>query len=127
MKSTVQAQSSNEIPRVAALVARFEVIARETMCDLPVNNPGLAVEAVDFRPFGRGWVGVLITPWFMNLVYLPQDPLPMDLAAIGRKVKLALPAGERELIQGGDAAVGAFLSLSLHSPMFAFKTPEATR
>jgi len=127
MKTRTQAQAPHEIPRVTALVARFETIASETMRDLPLYNPALVVEAVGFHPFGGGWAGVLITPWFMNLVYLPRDLVPLDLALIGRKVKLALPAGEREWIRSGDTAVGAFLSLSLRSPMFGLETQEAAR
>ena len=51
----------------------------------------------------------------------------MDMAQIGRKVKSALPCGERELMQGGDEVIGAYQSLSLHSPMFAFKTQGKAR
>ena len=40
---------------------------------------------------------------------------------------LSAPAGERELMQGGDEVIGAYESLSLHSPMFAFKSQEAAR
>ena len=30
-------------------------------------NPALAVEAVGFRPWEDHWLGVMVTPWFMNL------------------------------------------------------------
>lgn len=118
---------SSPIPRIAALEARFRHIGEMTMRDLPLYNPSLVVEAVGFGVHEDGWIGILITPWFMNLIRLPQAPAPMQMAAIGRKVKVALPSGERELMQGGDEVIGAYQSLSLHSPMFAFETREAAR
>lgn len=109
-------------PRIRELVERFREIGETTMRDLPLFNPELEVEALGFRLLDDQWVGVLITPWFMNLVRLPAQPVPMDMPRIGRKVTAALPCGERDLIQGGDEVIGSYESLSLHSPMFAFKT-----
>jgi len=116
-----------EPPRVAELVERFRAIGESAMRDLPLYNPALEVEAIGFRPFGQGWIGVLITPWFMNLIRLPEPRANMDLTHVGRKIKLSLPSGERDLMQGGDAVIGAYEALSLHSPMFAFTNPEAAR
>lgn len=118
---------STSIPRVADLVERFRVIGETSMRDLPFYNPELAVEAVGFRSFQDRWIGVLVTPWFMNLVRLPEQPEPMDMTRIGGKVEVLLPSGERQLMQGGDELIGAYESLSLHSPMFAFKAQEAAR
>ncbi len=116
-----------ESPRIRELVERFREIGETAMRDLPLYNPELEVEALGFQALDDQWVGVLITPWFMNLVRLPTQSAPMDMAQIGRKVKSALPCGERELMQGGDEVIGAYQSLSLHSPMFAFKTQGKAR
>ena len=117
-----------ELPhRIAELVERFRTIGETAMRELPICNRDLEVEAVGFRPIEEHWVGVLITPWFMNLLRLPQAPAPMETASLGRKLKVTLPSGERELIQGGDEVIGAYQSLSLHSPMFPFGTQEAAR
>jgi [NiFe] hydrogenase assembly HybE family chaperone len=115
------------IPRVTAMVERFRTIGKAAMRDLPLYHADLAVEAVGFRLLDGHWVGVLITPWFMNLIRLPQRPEPMDMARIGRTVRVALPCGERELVRGGDESIGGYESLSLHSPMLAFPGQEAAR
>jgi [NiFe] hydrogenase assembly HybE family chaperone len=125
MSDRLQASSAN--PRVEQLVARFREIGDTAMRDLPLYNANLEVEAVGFRPFDGGWLGVLITPWFMNFVRLPQEPVPIDLTRVGHKVKAFLPSGERELMLGGDEVIGTYVSLSLQSPMSAFKTQEAAR
>lgn len=126
-------------PRVAALVARFETIGREVMRELPIYNPALEVEAIGFRAFdvpaadgdaagagGGSWLGVLITPWFMNAILLPEQPRPIDWSRVGRSVEVALPAGPRAMMIGAEEAIGAYLMLSLHSPMDQFKhQPQA--
>ena len=35
---------------------------RERMHDVPILNPALNVEAVDFQRWQRHWLGVLVTP-----------------------------------------------------------------
>jgi len=107
-------------PRVTALEERFREIG-ETMSDMPFYNPKVAVEAWGFRPFGeRELIGVLITPWFMNLVLLPVDIKPVDPNSYGKATKRALPGGERLFLYGGDDAVGVLWAVSLHSPMDIF-------
>ena len=46
---------------------------------LPIYNPTLAVEAVGFREHEGRQVGVIVTPWFMNLTVLPIGGGPQDL------------------------------------------------
>jgi len=113
--------------RIQELVGRFREIGETSMRDLPLYNPDLEVEAVGFRTFEGQWVGVLITPWFMNLMRLPKIAAPMDMAHIGSKVVTMLPSGEHALTRGGDEVIGTYESLSLHSPMSAFKAQEAAR
>jgi [NiFe] hydrogenase assembly HybE family chaperone len=113
-------------PRVAALAARFAEIDA-TMRDLPLYNRALEVEAWGFAPFGAdGLLGVLITPWFMNLTLLPVDPEPIAANRYGRAESVALPAGPRSFLYNGDPAVGAFRAASLHSPLDQFLSmPQA--
>lgn len=125
-------------PRVAALVARFETIGREVMRELPIYNPALEVEAIGFRAFREGgprdepgsgtegWLGVLVTPWFMNAILLPERPEPIDWSRVGQSVEVALPAGPRAMMIGAEEVIGSYLMLSLHSPMDQFKhQPQA--
>jgi len=57
--------------KVADLVTRYQAIYRERMRDLPIVNSRLAVEAVGFEQWEDKDLGILITPWFMNLVLFP--------------------------------------------------------
>jgi len=125
MKKTLDLPT--EFPRVTDLVERFRTIGETVMRDLPFYNPDLETEAIGFRPFDGRWMGILITPWFMNLMRLSEQTEPMDMTCIGHKVKVLLPSGERKLMRGGDERIGAYESLSLHSPMLGFKTREAAR
>ena len=54
------------------MARRFERIGAEQMRDLPIYNHAIDVEAIGFHPWGPGFIGVLITPWFMNLMLLPS-------------------------------------------------------
>lgn len=135
--------------RVAVLQAVFTEIAETRMAGLPVCNPRLQVEALGFEPVrqadlrasglagpeaahdGGHWLpplclGVLVTPWFMNLVCLPllrDDRCP--------------PAGQARLLHIGGHALsfltshepelGSFGCCSLFSPMQDFASAAAAR
>ena len=114
-------------PRVQALIEQFRRVDA-AMRDLPLYNPIVAIEAVGFRRFGDdALVGVVLTPWFMNLTILPIEPAPMDMAAIGRSVVVELPAGQRTFVVGGDEAIGLYKAHSLHSPVLTFTLPGQAR
>src|SRR5664280_408114 len=73
-------------PRLQALIELFQRVDAG-MRGMPFYNEKIAIEAIGFRPFGEGEVlGVVLTPWFMNMIKLPIDPVPMEMAKIGRIV-----------------------------------------
>jgi [NiFe] hydrogenase assembly HybE family chaperone len=118
---------ADDHPRVQALIERFRLIDA-AMRDLPLYNPQVAIEAVGFRRFGDdALVGVVLTPWFMNLTILPIEPAPMDMAGIGRSVVVELLAGQRTFVTGGDEAIGLYKAHSLHSPVLTFTLPGQAR
>jgi [NiFe] hydrogenase assembly HybE family chaperone len=118
----MRAASAERSPRVVALEARFREID-ETMRGLPIHNAGLDVGAIDFHPFASdAWVGVLLTPWFMNVIILPQAPTEVALAEIGSKVTVELPGGKVAFVVGGDNVIGRYLMHSLVSPVLGFAT-----
>ena len=114
-------------PLVDDLVARFREIGETQMRDLPLYNDKLDVEAVGFEPIGEQWIGVLITPWFMNVMLLPREPVAVDMNAMGRPSHETLPSGETTFIWGGDEVTGMYKALSLHSPMETFKVQGQAR
>lgn len=110
-------------PRVQALIELFQRIDAG-MRDLPIYNDKIAIEATGFRPFGDGeLLGVVLTPWFMNMITLPIEPVPMNMAEIGRTVSIELPAGKRAFVVGGDGTIGLYKAHSLHSPVLNFTLP----
>ena len=107
-------------PRLAAL---WQAIAPR-MADLPVYNPRLTVQTTEFRRHGAWTVGVAVTPWFMNVVAIPDDPAAVPLP--GGSVAIALPGGEIEAIVSDLDGFGRIASASLFSPMEAFDDPAVT-
>ena len=107
------------------MAATFAAIERERMADVPILNPAIDVEAVGFREWQDAALGVLITPWFMNLVLLPlardgDDARPLGDSEIGDSESVALPCGEIDFLHGYEEGIGAYRMCSLFSPMFDF-------
>ena len=114
-------------PRVLALIEVFQRIDAG-MRDLPIYNDKIAIEAIGFRRFDDAeFLGVVLTPWFMNMITLPIEPAPKKMAEIGRTVRVMLPAGERTFVVGGDEMIGLFRAHSLHSPVLNFRLPGQAR
>ncbi|NBZ88266.1 [NiFe]-hydrogenase assembly chaperone HybE [Stagnihabitans tardus] len=104
-----------------ALVADFTEIFHAKMRDLPMVNQALHVQAVGFRrheaPELPGTLGVLIAPWFMNLVLIPDQPLALKP---GEKLTLTFPSGAYEFIFNTREQTGDYLACALFSPMGDF-------
>ena len=101
----------------------FGRIQRERMQDLPLLHDGLGVEAVGFRRSGAARVGVLITPWAMNLLRLPDE----DPIAVGVVNTRELPRGPVDFIGAHEEAIGPYETCSLFSPMHRFEDQAAAR
>jgi [NiFe] hydrogenase assembly HybE family chaperone len=108
----------------ARLEAAFAAVS-ERMRGLPVVNPALRVQAVAFAPWQAHWLGVLVTPWSINLMLLPRDPAQWRPAVPGAKTRLAFPAGTYDFIDATEPAVGEYRLCSLFSPAFEFEDHES--
>ena len=108
------------------LVAAFEAAAAR-MRGLPIVNPALAVEAVGFAPWEGHWLGVMVTPWFINLALLPREPAKWQPLPQGTKRKYAFPAGVYEFIGADDPAIGEYQLCSLFSPVLEFENQDTAR
>lgn len=113
--------------RIAELVAHFQDIDSTRIKGLPIYNPRIEVEAVGFRPFGEGWIGALITPWFMVAMILPWERGTVDEDEIGAKCLVMLPSGACEFSRGGDHVVGAYRTRSIRSAMTEVVSQNAAR
>jgi len=142
--------------RLAALEAHLEAafrdIAATRMAGVPVLNPRLQVRALGFEPCAdeAGMsLGVLLTPWFMNLLRWPlaeqgaeaegaEGAKGAEGPGVGSAGALSVPllrpghTGEREI--GGQRltftgaelpGLGCFEQCSLFSPMFEFADQAA--
>lgn len=105
------------------LEACFEEIASTRMEGVPILNHALSVQAVGGRDWSDGWLCVLITPWFMNLMFLPGSGGEL-VAATGTKRNFAFPAGQFEFIAGHEDAIGHYWMCSLFSPVLELPDQE---
>lgn len=106
----------------------FGEIARTRMAGLPICNPALQVEAVAFRQLAdRHWVGVMITPWAINLLRLSGDAETWPCLPSGSKHTWRFTTGDYEFIAAEEAELGSFHLCSLFSPASEFRSHEAAR
>ena len=109
------------------LEALFKEIEATRMDGVPILNKALSVAAFGFAPWQDYHLGVLLTPWFMNLMLLPLDgeKYAENPPQVGDKQMINLPAGRVEFIVGHEESLGYSLSCSLFSPMFEFQDQQA--
>ncbi len=97
----------------------FEQIHQTRMQDMPMVNPVLQVAVTPFEQCEHGEVGILVTPWCMNIVLLPAE-VDKDLKP-GNKKSFDLPTGVYDFVLAQEPDFGCYFSCSLFSPMFEFK------
>lgn len=112
----------------AALERAFGAIARTRMAGLPICNPELAVEALGFRrgPAGQ-WVGMLITPWAVNLLCLPGEADTWPAVPAGGRHDWHFPSGDYEFTVAKEEQLGIYHLCSLFSPALEFESHAAAR
>jgi [NiFe] hydrogenase assembly HybE family chaperone len=98
----------------------FSEIARTRMADVPILNRALRVEAVGFREWEGRWIGVLITPWMINLVLLPGKNAPLVALALDQKTVWHFPSGGYEFMGLNEPQLGTCHLCSLISPVTEF-------
>lgn len=106
--------------RSAALVADFREIWHTKMRDVPLVNPALSVEAVGFTAHEGRPLGVLVAPWFMNLILLPAEGEDWSDLAPGATESIAFPSGAYEFLHNTRPMTGGYKACSLFSPMSDF-------
>ena len=111
------------------LAAAFRHIAATRMQGVPLLHPRLSVEAIGFQPLrdddGCAATGILLTPWFMNLIWLPLDGQPV--AAPGQAREHRLGVESFDFIGACEDGFGSYEMCSLFSPMFEFADQAGAR
>lgn len=106
---------------VDRLEAVFTDIATSRMAGLPICNEAMQVQAVGFRAWQEYWVGVLITPWTISLVLLP-DQQPLKSLGPDEKMTWEFPSGSYEFMGLNEQAMGTCQICSLISPVIDIQT-----
>ncbi len=106
----------NPAPRLEAL---YRKIYLDRMQDVPVVNPAIEVEAIGFHEWEGHWLGILLTPWFMNLLVLPKIGSPWPALKTGKDQAIAIefPHGSYRFLPRMDEELGSYLCCSLASPV----------
>ncbi len=108
----------------ARVEAHYAAVARGAMADLPLLNRALGVRLLGLQPWEGMALGVLVTPWAINLMLLPgSGPWP-DAAPLSKQV-WQFPSGDYPFVNAGDAGFGPYQSCSLFSPVLEFESMEA--
>lgn len=108
----------------ARLQATFEKIAATRMADVPIVNPRLRVETVGFRLWQGFWVGVLVTPWSINLVLLPSDDVQLEPLRQDEKRAWTFPSGTYQFMGLSEPQLGPCQMCPLLSPVAEFVAHE---
>jgi len=97
------------------------------MGGVPILNKMLSIAAFGFEEYGEYRLGVMLTPWFMNLLLLPlqEDTIDRQEQKFGTTQSHILPGGQFAFIVGHEEDIGPYLSCSLFSPVFEFASQEA--
>ncbi len=103
----------------------FGRIRDERMADVPILNNRIGIHLIGLRPWKDGAIGVLITPWFMNLLLLPPEPGDWDDLPELSEHEQAFPSGRYRFLLGREPGLGSYLMCSLFSPMFEFADDRA--
>ncbi len=106
-----------------ALAALYREIEATAMRDAPICNAALRVTAIGFRDFDGYAVGIVLTPWFLNLVAAEMLPGATPALPPGA-LRLRFPAGSIDFTITELAGFGKLASCSLFSPLFDFPNQE---
>lgn len=111
-----------ENPLHTQLEMAFHDILTQRMEGLPFVNKHLSVKAIDFHPWNNYQLGILITPWFMNLMLFHDNHYETTVPPkIGSTQTHNFPSGSYEFVAGFEEELGHYQSCSLFSPMFEFE------
>jgi len=122
---TVTVAHAEEIS--SQLESCFNHILTENMQGINILNHELEVEAVEFQHFDGRLLGMVITPWFVNLVMLPKDGDNWDQLNLGQKEKYAFPSQDLEMMVNEIDGFGYCRTYSLYSPCKDLPNQESAR
>lgn len=111
----------------AFLEAHFRHVWQTRMHDLPFVNGALAVESVGFQRLDGDWLGVVITPWFINLLLVSGGGQLWGDIPAGERRYLSLPCGTMQFIADDDPDIGPYQYCPLIAPVDQLKDMATAR
>lgn len=105
-----------------AVEAAFFRIQRENMADVPILNPALCVEAIDFQTWKGHWLGIVLTPWCMSMLLVPGSDADWISTGENKRRFVKFPIGDLAFLGSDEAELGEYQSCSLFSPMDRFSS-----
>ncbi|MES9968805.1 MAG: [NiFe]-hydrogenase assembly chaperone HybE [Candidatus Thiodiazotropha sp.] len=102
----------------------FKQIESEQMQGIPLLNPMLKVETLGFQEFEGRVVGIIITPWMMNLILFPAENEDWSEMKLGDKQPHRFPANRYKFMVNEIEGIGRCQTHSLYSPMHEFANQE---
>lgn len=110
----------------STLEAMYQQVYVDEMKGLPICNDDIKVQAVDFQLWEDHWVGILITPWFTNLLIIRQEGQQWPEFTLGKyhKKEIIFPAGAIKFTPRFEPQLGQYLCCSLVSPMTEVATHQ---
>lgn len=109
----------------AFLEAHYRRVWESRMHDLPFVNPALGVAAIGFRRFEGDWLGVMVTPWFLNLVLVSGGGRLWGDIPAGERRYVELPCGTLQFIADDDPDIGPYQYCPLIAPVTGIAGMEA--
>jgi [NiFe] hydrogenase assembly HybE family chaperone len=109
------------------LETAFRAVHADKMQGLAFVNPAVGVEAIGFAPWKHYWLGVMLTPWSMNLLLAPRESGAWRSLPVGEKRRYTFPAGSFDFISAHAGTIGDYLICSLFSPLLEFADHETAR
>jgi len=102
----------------------FSKIQHENMQDVPILNRKLKVQTLGFQEYQGRVIGIVITPWLMNVVMLPKEGDDWELLALGHKQFYEFPSKNYRFMVNDIDGIGFCQTHSLFSPMYDFSCQQ---
>ena len=101
------------------LEALYQKVYENEFKGLPICNDDIQVQAIGFQIWEGQWLGILVTPWFTNLLILRQQGQHWPELKLGKQhqQEITFPAGTIKFTPRFEPELGTYLCCSLVSPM----------
>ncbi|WP_294040979.1 [NiFe]-hydrogenase assembly chaperone HybE [Thiolapillus sp.] len=125
MTVTTELDEAERKQLCAHLERVYTDIYEQRMRDIPITNDNIGIRAVGLRRWQNTLLCIMVTPWFMNIMLLPDEHDDWDELRETSSVYHQFPSGRYEFLVGYEPELGKYQMCSLFSPMFEFSDHQA--